>query len=385
LNGSRVQDGEYAIGAVLVDGCGNTSAVGGRGKKIVVDTREPRIGNIDPADNGTLGLVAQLGAKITEKHREAGDTSEVAIDFDGDEVDVDDNVYKLDAEWNTYGLTGDYELIWRAQDRAGNQAEEIVPVELINKANLLASFQVDTPFISPNGDGNLDRLRYRVGVRRNINLTVTLLASDDTEPAEIYSGELPPGEHALTWNGEIGSDQIVDDGRYRIRARATSVATPSLQQDAFTRFRVDTQKPEVKLPELINGFLSDPFELKVGVSDDTLNEYRIELDHGGNQQVLREGDSELAETTLKTLNKEEQEGSYVLRITASDQAGNVLNHRLPFELDVSAPEQTWERPSASLFGGSDGEAMPWRLALDEAHPDELKVTLKTGDAEVATA
>lgn len=395
LNGSRVQDGEYSIVPVLVDGCGNTSAVEGQGKRIVVDTRDPRIGKVEPAANGTLGLVAQLKAQITEEnlnpdkaasmglsYREEGDSSEVAIDYQGNEVDED--IYELDTEWNTYGLTGDHELIWRAQDRAGNQTEHIIPVELINKADLLASFQVDTPFISPNGDGNLDLLRYRVGVRKNVNLTVTLLDPDNTELAEIHAGELAPGEHALTWNGNLENDQVVDDGRYRIRARATSVATPSLQQDADQHFRVDTQKPQAKLPELINGFLAEPFALKVGVFDDTLKEYRVALDNGDQEQVLREGDTNLAETTLKTLNKEEQEGSYILHVTASDRAGNQLKQRLPFDLDVSAPELTWERPSASLFGGSESESIPWRLALDEAHPQRLDVTLNTGDTEVAT-
>jgi subtilase family serine protease len=390
LNGSVVEDGEYRIEPVLVDGCGNESQIADRGVTIVVDTQAPVISSVSPASGSPVALQTELGAVITETnldvsssealgqyYRSAGTLSETPIERSVRREA--EEAYEVSGTWNTFGLAGEYELVWRVSDLAGNLSEEIVPVSLLQKADLLSSLVVDTPFVSPNADGRQDRLRYGVGVLEPVDLRVDLLDSNGNIELILFEGEQSPGDRSFVADLAT-TGGFVPDGQYRVRATATSLEFPSLQQDVSAALVVDTDAPEVTLPTVVEGFLQPPYELTAAINDPVMGSYRVTIDAPEYAETLAEGSGNLDENSLRTLDESDAQGDYVFSLRAEDKAGNLTDIRLPFELDTQAPEIVWQEPSVSVAGGEDFSLLPWRLSANDPNPGNLNVVLRDDQA-----
>lgn len=393
-NGTLLSDGAYRIEPVLTDGCGNVSSVSSSGITVQLDTTAPLIESPVPAAGSPLGLLAELRARLLDTHldtsagpesgisyRPSGGVDEIAIegDFDGSPATGVD----LNAEWNTYGLSGNYELVWRARDLAGNTTETVVPVVLQEKANLLSGLKVDTPHVSPNADGNRDRLRYRVTVLQPVDVVVTVKTSSGTPVTDILSTTLQPGETTLSWDGDT-SEGVVADGNYRLSVTATSREFTSLTQTVESTFAVDTVSPEIDVPGLSDGLLDVPHALVASVIDEAPEQYQISLTGEGVETVLARGDGGLAETILANLAQGYAEGDYRVSAEATDLAGNRTQVDIPFVLDLTPPLMNWVAPAETLIGGTDAITMSWSLSLEDAHPDSLEVSL-TDDQGTATS
>lgn len=393
LDGIAVADGVYRIEPVLRDGCGNSSDIRSSGEaiRIVVDTQAPVISSVEPADGSPVALTARLSAVVEEPnldaegrgvrqfYRAAGSTDEVMLPQQIQKLVV--GRYQVEADWNTYGLSGPYELVWRVSDLAGNLAETLVPVAVQAKADLLSSLEVDTLYVSPNGDGRLDQLRYRIGAVQPVNVTVTLKTLAGVPEGTLFSGTLQPGDNTLLWNGLLGTNQVAD-GAYQLHVVASSVEFPSLEQEASQQFMIDTTAPAVILPPLENGFLKAPFALKVSISDDAMAGHTVSLESSSGIDTLAEGTGVLADVVLRTLAGAELEGAYVLAVEASDLAGNRAQHRHRFDLDVTPPTLTWLQPQASVLGGEDADELEWSLSAEEPYAGKLVITLVDEHAQV---
>lgn len=383
LNGAVVADGRYRLVAVLRDACGNISAVAPEaGPMIVIDTQAPLLNNVRPQAGAPLALLGHLRADVSDQnldeqrvsvhYRLAGSGTEVALPRKLNQLE-DDGGHRVRADWNTYGLAGAYDLIWRAVDRAGNERRRVIPVSLLEKADLLSSLDVDAAYVSPNGDGRQDRLRYHLGVLEPVTATIILQTRSGTEVIELHRGDLAPGMHTLQWGTNLASG-LVSDGDYRIEVTARSIEFPSLEQVVARDFTVDRLPPAIQTPSLSGGFLQAPFALTVAIDDDALREYRVALASEAGTEVLAQGHRRLPESRLRTL-EAAPEGRYTLHAEAYDLAGNTVLIERPFTLDRTDPSLTWITPASNLLGGENANVLAWSLQIEEPNPGALRIFL----------
>ena len=98
-----------------------------------------------------------------------------------------------------------------------------------------ASLNADTPLISPNGDGVLDKVRLDVRLSTAVDWRITLCAPGGNA-LRSWSGQGPTA--IVTWNGTTGGRHVAD-GVYTLKLTATSAA------GATRTITVDTTAPRL--------------------------------------------------------------------------------------------------------------------------------------------
>ena len=155
---------------------------------------------------------------------------------------------------------GAFVIVLTARATNGREVRVSVPV-VVDRT--LAGFEASPEAFSPNGDGRLDRIRFRfvLSYRSEATLRVYRARTLVATPA---SGLLDPGSHELEWDGR-GQRGRVRDGALRA---VISVDGPLGTRVQETRFRLDTTRPRLRLLSLraLRFVVSEPVELTVVVN-----------------------------------------------------------------------------------------------------------------------
>jgi flagellar hook assembly protein FlgD len=147
---------------------------------------------------------------------------------------------------------GRYTIRLTARDANGRTATASVPL-LVSRT--LLAFSADTKAVSPNGDGRLDTVTFRIALAQQANVALALVAGRTSIP--IFAGTLQEGDQQLPWNGRAVDGSAVPDGTYRA---TLTIGYPPLSLSESVPLKVDTRPPHLKLvsiaPLLLN--LSEP-------------------------------------------------------------------------------------------------------------------------------
>ncbi|MEX2210272.1 MAG: N-acetylmuramoyl-L-alanine amidase [Gaiellaceae bacterium] len=143
---------------------------------------------------------------------------------------------------------GAHTILLRA--RNGTEVTAQVPV-VVNRT--LGYARVESPLVSPNGDGRLDSVRatFLLGASADVRLRVL---REGKWVANVFNGPLAVGEQTLAWDGRKPHGPL-RDGAYELELTATN-ATGVVSQRVPVL--VDTQPPAARLLSLT------PLRVRIG-------------------------------------------------------------------------------------------------------------------------
>jgi len=359
-------EGEYPVRAVL------TFTIEGRGPyqveastTLVVDRTLPLVSILEPANGQRVCpqqvFVAGIEYRITplswsalddrgattSLHSHPGSAPEGLAQwsachrpgevFPGEPI-VDSGSGARSAPWVVNGLAGGYFLQARTTDGVGNLACALAQIELDARTEVLAS--VDQELFSPNGDGNLDltTIRYRTDEPAVLTVEVFQLADDGRTVVQkvrtLLDGQpFAGGSGAVTWDGANDGAQRVLDGWYRVEVSVQDDCGNPAEATALVR--VDATPPAVAIESPANGSTVGLLVPARGTASD-IHFDQFELGVDELDLVVQGGTREVLHDLLGTWNTHGQIGTYTLRLTARDLAGNSAETTATVEVVASS-------------------------------------------------
>jgi len=178
--------------------------------------------------NVTVTVVDPVGATVAELEprtwRRAGART---VSFDGRAV-----------------ADGSYFVRIQAHATGGREATIDVPVAV---TRTLGRVSLDTPALTPNGDGKTDTVAITIPLSQPVTVTVKVLRGGRWV-ATPFEGTLEVGKHAVTWDGKKRLGKALD-GAYTVSVEATDalatsrIELPLLVDATSPRLRVVSAAP----------------------------------------------------------------------------------------------------------------------------------------------
>jgi hypothetical protein len=141
--------------------------------------------------------------------------------------------------WDAAGIAdGRYGIVLAARNAIGVETTATLAI-IVDRT--LAGFTVAPQVFSPNGDGRLDRTKFRFTLYNPARVTLSIRRGKKTL-GQIYSGMLQPGAQAIEWNGRF--TRGIGEHEFQADIRATSPVTTL--RDTAT-FATDTTGPKLKI------------------------------------------------------------------------------------------------------------------------------------------
>jgi hypothetical protein len=136
---------------------------------------------------------------------------------------------KISFTWPPIGLLdGQYTLVVRARADDGRVKTLRVPFTIDRTLGFL---WLDTPVVSPNGDGVGDTLGISFALAGQATVTVEIL-KDGVSVALLQQSALAPGPFSLRWDGTTVAGPVAD-GHYEVRVTAVSLIGTVSQTAGF--------------------------------------------------------------------------------------------------------------------------------------------------------
>lgn len=157
---------------------------------------------------------------------------------------------------------------------------------------------------------------------------------------ELISGSVvPSAPDMLVWN--VGEHDGIPDGLYSISLLAKDKAGQS--GEARVTIIVDNTVPEVAITAPADGaYLLSSSDIIGTANDANLQKYIVELSDGScdtakSKTLIRTGISPVHEGSLASMKALPPDGSYCLRLSASDKSGNEAYTAVHFRVDTTPP------------------------------------------------
>ena len=161
--------------------------------------------------------------------------------------------------------------------------------------------------------------------------------------------------------------------------RAEHPVTPSLFEESRVALSVDTTPPAIVIGSPApDGFLSLPGLVSGSVGDEHLERYTIEVGPDVGLFTTLAEDSLPASGTLASLRMLE-DGSYRLRASASDQAGNTTELTFAFEIDSTPPALSLTSPASGAFLTKMPSSVEVSGLIEESNLQQFDLELGFGD------
>ncbi len=262
---------------------------------------------------------------------------------------------------------GQHTVSVAARDSAGNRREVVVP------------FTVDTTEPEPSITMPLagSHLSGRDGP---VLVTGTLVEANPaswrleiSSPGEPDGWRVLAGGQAFPAGGTLLAWDALAEPDGPATLRLVTVDRAGNEGAAVIDVFVDNTVPFVAISSPRDAFLRDGEPVRGSVSDANLVEYVVELAEGGGSQAFFEiarGTGSVAESTLAALANAPREGTYQLRVTAIDLAGNSASDVAGFAVDRTPPRPptalhaTLRRPSDAALTWNpspDGDVVAYRV------------------------
>ncbi|MFI0416317.1 MAG: CARDB domain-containing protein [Candidatus Thiodiazotropha sp.] len=340
-SGLGVEDGLYLIEITFRDGCNLTTS---RAGTVEVDNTPPEISVAYPNTGDPISMLVEVNGTVNDKNLLSYVVS-FGIGYSPDEWSVISTgsttmIDSILGRWNTYGLFDEYTLRVTAIDKAGNNSELRIPLDIADRTSLIQYLEIEPGLFSPNSDGRRDTASALIGLGADVELTVRVMSG--SQVIRLISENLATnrGSTVLTWDGRDDSGELVADGTYLLEVAAASVETSQLTQVERGTLIVDTSAPQVELLRPANGFVNTTGTLIGNISDSHMKSYRIDL-------LDRQRDTGWQEIDIGTTSRldysfgqlsELEEGQYTVRIQAEDEGENQTDVSFDFTVDKTPPQ-----------------------------------------------
>jgi len=240
--------------------------------------------------------------------------------------------------WNLSNATGGvYTLRLTVTDNAGNTATKTVRVRLLWIQNALLS----ESFISPNGDLTKDTTMISASASYPVNWSLTISNASDTT-VRTLSGN--GGIFAATWDGRNGAGAVVPDGVYNYRIDAIDPVSSTQAAPKTGSVTVDATLPSASIITPASGSTLTGVVHILGVaSDSNMDNYKVEYgpsSGAGPWTSISSSTTPVTAGTLATWTTNDEggtipvaNGTYVLKLTVADKAGNISTASMPVIVD----------------------------------------------------
>jgi flagellar hook assembly protein FlgD len=240
--------------------------------------------------------------------------------------------------WNTSSLTGySYTVRLTVNDNAGNVATETSRVRFLCTQNAAAS----EGYISPNADGVKDSTNISATFTQPSDWTITIKNSSSTVVRTFSDLATSVSQ---TWDCKNSSGTVVPDGTYTYQLDAIGTGTTTTASPKTGTIVVDTVSPVAQITApATNAVLRDTVTITGTASDANLATYTI--DYGpapgaGPWNLISSATTSVGNGTLATWVTNDPanailvpNGSYLLRLTVTDKAGNTSMATVPIGTD----------------------------------------------------
>jgi subtilase family serine protease len=278
--------------------------------------------------------------------------------------------------WSAAGfMPGNYLIRLRAWDEPGNETFSTeIPVEHVDRA-LLEFFDRQPEMISPNGDFTLDDVTIELEVQADAIVTLTVESGIQGTVATLMEEQFVPasaGATTITWDGRTDLGPVAGDGAYFVLVRAEDAATPPVapQEIEILTLFLDTTPPELEL--------TNPAEQAlVGLDLDVIashleshpDDWRLTLlGEAVGPLTVGIGSGTFSASTVAVIGGAlAPDGSYELKLEATDVAGNTDSLRRAFVVDNTAPQVSVIRPVAGVIVNTFDQPLHLDGTVEEDH------------------
>lgn len=248
----------------------------------------------------------------------------------GTDSDNTDSTYSVD--WDTTGMNDVYSLTVVAIDQAGNPlTSSAVSVTVDNTPPTIVTYTIDNPAFSPNGDGVKDVTNIDLLFSEPVKADVNILNSLGVKVKDFYDSNEVTNPNAKDWDGKDNSGVVVADGVYTIEVIITDRADSSLT-DKIKTVIVDNTPPTVDAGQdrvTNNSVVQDDATASDGGSG--IASYLWEQTAGPG--ILSFNTADILNSTISA----DIDGSYIAKLTVTDEAGNTNSDIMNFTRDTVDP------------------------------------------------
>ncbi len=248
------------------------------------------------------------------------------------------------ANWDVTGFqSGTYSLRQRVYDRGGSLSCSTVSFFLPGPIAVLNP-RADVRLISPNGDGVSDSTTIAYELRDPATISVRVYALQNGQRAAVpvrtlvlNTGQLA-GANSVAWNGLNDGGVAPPDGTYQVVISGGDACGHAAE--GVVPIVIDNTRPEALIASPLAGApLGLVTDVRGTVSDVHFQSYRLEVgetDAPASWTLVAAGLTPTQDSLLGTWTRTGTAGTFTLRLTATDTAGNVREARLPLTVSDTA-------------------------------------------------
>ncbi len=376
--GTTVADGNFQIHVEIRNSCGISRQ---ESLPVTVDTTPPTAMILYPGTGEPPEVIIEVTGTVNDLHllgyqlhaEDEASTAGPILLGEGD-IFAENNILGI---WNTFGLAGDWSLILRAEDRAGNTRTTSIPVAFGTRTQLISKLKAAPNIFSPNKDGQFDTTTVTYELTDTANIT---LGIEDILGNPIASESSPntlAGSHQFLWDGLDGEGKTLADGRYKMKVTAESVMPPFVVQVEAVTLIIDTTSPAIEVTApLDSSYHSGIVTVQGALRDLNLQEYRVTL-AGGQEQFLL-NTAVVSSQIVFSESLDLADKVYQLQVDARDSVDNASSRSISFTVDATRPRIALESPAEGDFLGGPQAAVSIKGIIEEPNLQTYRVQYGAG-------
>jgi len=236
---------------------------------------------------------------------------------------------------------GSYDLKIIASDKVQNSNTIIIPITVYPDPDALLAVISCGDYISPDDDGIKDTMEFKYRLLEESAVTIKILDSASNIVHIVQKNVTQEkNDYSIEFDGKDSNSIVLPDGRYFISVEAEAGTALAKRQVLFV---VDTVRPVVDLTKPINGsFVSDLTMVYAAINDLNFKYLSLAYNSSGTNyiEILHSSDLKYntgIETFLTVYQIPLQDGTYTIRLTVVDKAGNATTIYSAVERDKTQP------------------------------------------------
>lgn len=289
-------------------------------------------------------------------------------------------------------LPGTYTLCLKVVDQGGN-AECRKTTFTIPAGARISDVGVSPRLFSPNADGNIDSVAVNFTLDTAALIGAQVFAVENGQRAAVpvrtllASVQHLAGSNTLLWDGLTNLAAPAPDGEYHIVLATTDAC--GFTASVFVSVIVDTTPPSAAINTPAPGETGRVLvDVRGSVADANFERYQLEVGAGLSPDtwtLVAAGRAPVQDALLGQWNNHAVAGEYVLRLTASDTAGNSRTREISIVVNATDPLIDSLSATPLIFSpNGDGRADSAAVGFTTTAAARVSIEVLSGNSVIAT-